>query len=344
VDAIRPYVLVAAGVFMVVVGLGMTGRVPWAARLSPRPPRILVQALRRVQRKARNDSAAQHRSLLTPIAFGLLTGLFPCAPLIAAELTAVSSGSVLSGGVAMFAFGLGTAPLLFAFGVASTLLPRQMRQRMVAVLAVLVVAFGVVYVSRGLTRLGLPVTPTTARQALFGESGARTAPALSYDAAADGVKEVHLTIADVQFAPSTLSVPVDEPFRLIIDRREANACSDQLAVPELGLLADLAPNTRTTIDVPAASAGAYTLTCGMGMMSGQIVAGAAPAKEPSPLAWAGLGLTGVAAWYAVARPHAGSPGPRRTLWGLRRSTALFFLGALAFALLAGLSLGGAFSA
>ncbi len=244
----------------------------------------------------------------------------------------------------MLAFGLGTAPLLFAFGVASGLLPRRVRQRMVAVLALLVVAFGMVYLSRGLTRLGLPITPATARQALFGGPAAEPATAPSYDTAADGVKEVRLTIADVRFAPSTLSVPVDEPFRLVVDRREANACSDQLAVPELGLLADLAPNARTVIDMPAASAGDYTLTCGMGMMSGEIVAGATAAQEPSPLAWAGLGLAGAVAWYAVARPRPGSPPARRTLWGLPRSTALFLLGALVFALLAGLSLGGAFSA
>ncbi len=57
VDAVRPYVLVAAGVFMVVVGLGMTGRAPWAARLTPRPPRFLVRALGRVRHKAQADAA-----------------------------------------------------------------------------------------------------------------------------------------------------------------------------------------------------------------------------------------------------------------------------------------------
>src|SRR5512133_3368190 len=31
-DAIRPYVMVAAGLFMIVLALGMTGKVPWAAK------------------------------------------------------------------------------------------------------------------------------------------------------------------------------------------------------------------------------------------------------------------------------------------------------------------------
>lgn len=343
VASIRPYVLVAAGVFMIVVGLGMTGRARWAARLAPRSPQFLTRALARVRRKAQADAAEQRSSLLTPAAFGLLTGLFPCAPLIAAQLTAVSSGSVAGGGVAMLAFGLGTAPLLLAFGVASSLLPQRTRLRLVSVLALVVIAFGVVYVSRGLTRLGMPVTPATARQALLGDPGTAAVGAPAYGTAPDGVKEVSLAIANTQFAPSTLSVPVDEPFRLIVDRREANACSDQLAIPALGMVSDLTANGLTVIDMPAAPTGTYTLTCGMGMMSGKVVAGdvATGARDPSPLAWTGLALAGVVAWYSLARPRGSTAA--RTLWGLPRATALFFVGAAAFAIIAGLSLGGVFS-
>ena len=344
VDQIRPYVLVAAGVFMIVVGLGMTGRFPWAARLTPRPPQILVRALTQVRRQAKVHAAAERSSLLTPAAFGLLTGLFPCAPLIAAQLVAVSSGSVLGGGVAMLAFGLGTAPLLFAFGVVAGLLPQRTRRRVVAVLAIVVVVFGAVYVNRGLTRLGSPLTASTVRQSLFGSSGAALAAAPAFATAPDGVKEVQLVIANVQFSPSTLRVPVDDPFRLVVDRREADACSDQLSIPELGLLVDLAPNDVTIIDVPSTDNGTFTLTCGMGMMSGQVVAGAATSPRPaSPFAWAGLALVGVVGWHGLARRQAGTRTPRRALWGLPRATALFFAGAFVFAVLAGLSLGGVFS-
>src|SRR5512133_1301595 len=104
-DAIRPYVMVAAGVFMIILALGMTGKVPWAMRFTPRPPKFLVKALTAARRKAKTDADAHHTSLATPVTFGLLTGLMPCAPLMAAQLNAAASGSAVSGALAMFAFG-----------------------------------------------------------------------------------------------------------------------------------------------------------------------------------------------------------------------------------------------
>jgi plastocyanin domain-containing protein len=44
-----------------------------------------------------------------------------------------------------------------------------------------------------------------------------------------------------------------------------------LAVPRLGVLADLKPFGRTVVEIPATKAGSYPLTCGMAMMSGRIV-------------------------------------------------------------------------
>jgi len=67
------------------------------------------------------------------------------------------------------------------------------------------------------------------------------------------------------------------------------------------VLADLAPNAVTTVDVPATKAGSYTLTCGMGMMSGQLSVGAAGAKSASPLPWLLLALAGAGGALWIAR-------------------------------------------
>ncbi|MDR3686491.1 MAG: sulfite exporter TauE/SafE family protein, partial [Coriobacteriia bacterium] len=78
-NGIRPWIMAVAGLFMIVLGLGMTGKVPCAARLTPRPPRVLIAALSKLRRKATSDADAGQSSIATPIAFGLLTGLMPCA-------------------------------------------------------------------------------------------------------------------------------------------------------------------------------------------------------------------------------------------------------------------------
>ena len=65
--------------------------------------------------------------------------------------------------------------------------------------------------------------------------------------------------------------------RLLLDRQEDAACSDRLVIKQLGVDVALAPNAVTTIDLPATAAGTYSMTCGMGMMSGQLVVGGAGA-------------------------------------------------------------------
>ena len=127
-DAVRPWVHARGRLFMVILGLGMTGKAPWAARLTPRPPRALINAISGLRRRATRTPSPARASLATPVSFGLLTGLMPCAPLMAAELAAASSGSVLGGGLTMVAFGLGTLPLLFAFGTASSLVPGTLEE------------------------------------------------------------------------------------------------------------------------------------------------------------------------------------------------------------------------
>lgn len=281
-SAVRPFVMVAAGLFMIVLALSMTGRVKWATRLTPRPPKFLFKAIAATRRKAVTDAREDRATLATPITFGLLTGLMPCAPLIAAQLNAAASGSALGGALAMFAFGLGTAPLLFGFGMASSFAPKRFKEKAMIALAVVVLVFGVTYLNRGAVLLGSPVTLQAARDAVFGGD---TSPAAGYTLAADGYAEVPVVIENTQFVPATLDLPADTPVRLVVDRREANACSDQLAVPQLGVLADLTANGTTVIELPAAAAGTYTLTCGMGMMSGRlVVAGSARAAGTTAVA------------------------------------------------------------
>jgi sulfite exporter TauE/SafE/plastocyanin domain-containing protein len=276
-DRARPFVMLVAGALMIVVGLGMTGRFPWAARLTPRPPKFLTAALTSIRRRGRADADAGESTLATPVTFGLLTGLMPCAPLMAAELAAAGTGSTISGAAAMLAFGIGTAPLMLAFGTASGLLRPDFKRRMISALAVVVVLLGVVYLDRAATRLGSPVSLSAARQSIFGPATS-TAAVASYSTGADGVTEVPLVIRNTQYVPAALQIPADKPIRLIVDRQEDNPCSDQLAVPQLGITVDLKPNGVTAVDLPAAKAGEYTLTCGMGMMSGRISAVSAPSE------------------------------------------------------------------
>jgi sulfite exporter TauE/SafE len=271
----RNWLMVVAGVYMVLLGIGMTGKVKALRHIQPRPPKFLVDALSRNRKKASADAAEGHASLATPISFGLLTGLMPCAPLIAAQASAMASGSPLNGAAAMIAFGLGTAPLMLVFGFGSSLLSRQFQSKLQIVAALAVVIFGLVIFNRGLMVVGSPVTFDSARVAILGSGTPATTA--SYTKGADGVVEIPLTIENAAYVPNTLSLPANTPVRLVVDRKESNSCSKQLAIPQAGVLANLVDNGITKVDVPALPAGSYTLTCGMGMISGSISVGAAGA-------------------------------------------------------------------
>jgi sulfite exporter TauE/SafE len=271
ITGFRNWLMIVAGFYMVLLGLSMTGRFTVLRYLSPRPPKFLVTALSGMRRRANVDADTGHHSLAAPLALGALTGLMPCAPLIAAQAAAISSGSPLSAAFAMIGFGLGTAPLMLAFGFFSTLLSRAFQRKLQIVSALAVILFGLVILNRGLMLVGSPVTFDTMRTAIVSSPSAGTSG--GFETGADGVVEVPITIRDTEYIPREVVVPADSPVRLVVDRQEDFACSDQLSIPAAGnLLVDLKPNGVTRIDVPPMRAGTYTLTCGMGMMSGSIVA------------------------------------------------------------------------
>ena len=281
IKGIAPYAMVVAGVYMVILGLGMTGRFPWAARLTPRPPKALITALSGLRRKAKTDAAEGESSLVTPAAFGLITGLMPCAPLQGAEIIAAGTGSYVSGGVAMFAFGLGTMPLLFAFGTASSFIPKDWKHRLNLVLAIVVILFGAVFLDRAARLLGFPVNSAAIVAAV---TGGQSTTGNRFKTGADGVVEVPLSIIDTQYVPQTVSIPAEKKVRLLVDRQEDVACSDRLVIKQLGIDVALAPNAVTKVDVPPTAAGTYSMTCGMGMMSGQLAVGGR-SSGPSPFVW-----------------------------------------------------------
>ena len=269
ITSFRNWLMVVAGVYMVLLGISMTGRVRVLRYLTPRPPKFLVRALSSERKKATSDAVEGHASLATPVIFGLLTGLMPCAPLIAAQASAVASGSPLRGAWGMVGFGLGTMPLMLVFGFASSLLSRRFQARLQVVAAIAVMIFGLVILNRGLMLVGSPTTFDSVRTAVVGGSVSPAHP--GFKTGADGIVEVPLMIQDTTYVPDKVTIPAGTQVRLVVDRREDIACSDQLSIPAVRVLADLKANGITEVLVPPMKVGTYTLTCGMGMMSGSLI-------------------------------------------------------------------------
>jgi len=272
---VRPWILVAAGVFMFVLGLGMTGKAPWAARLMPRPPKFLVSALARMRRKAVQDGERNGVDVATPVAFGLLTGFLPCAPLQGAQIIAATSGSALAGGVTMLFFALGTMPLMLAFGTTASMIPVDWRRRLNVVLAVVVMVFGLAYLDRSAVLLGSPITLESLSATLTGATA--RADSVKLPTGADGVPEVRVEILHDTYIPSAIAIPANRPVRLLVKRQKGDCahdgmCAAEILIKRMGVDATLTPLATTAVTLPPAPAGTYTMSSPCGMITGQIVA------------------------------------------------------------------------
>ena len=81
---------------------------------------------------------------------GLLLGLMPCGPLYAMEINAAGTGSIGAGMLTMLAFGLGTVPTLYAFGLVSSTVGHRLPRRLFQFAALVVILLGVFTLLRGL--------------------------------------------------------------------------------------------------------------------------------------------------------------------------------------------------
>jgi sulfite exporter TauE/SafE/copper chaperone CopZ len=157
----RGLIAILSGLFMIIMGLSMTGLFPWINKITPRLPRIF---------REKAGSAGRGKG---PFVVGLLNGLMPCGPLQAMQLYALGTGSFAAGALSMFFFSLGTLPLMFGLGAIVTMLGSKFTKNMLKVSAVLVAVLGVIMLSRGLvlSGVGLP-SLSSASAAASGSSAA----------------------------------------------------------------------------------------------------------------------------------------------------------------------------
>jgi len=94
-------------------------------------------------------------SIISVFYIGLLNGFLPCGLVYVALAGALATGSLVQGTLYMVFFGLGTAPLLFAFSVFGQFIGAGVRRKFNKVVPVFIVVLGVIFILRGMN-LGIP--------------------------------------------------------------------------------------------------------------------------------------------------------------------------------------------
>ena len=91
------------GIVMLILGINLLDVFPWAKKLQLSMPKFL-------SRQAYGVSKLNHR--LTPFLVGIATFFLPCGFTQSMQLYTLSTGSFINGALTMFAFALGTLPVL----------------------------------------------------------------------------------------------------------------------------------------------------------------------------------------------------------------------------------------
>ena len=134
---------IAAGIFMILAGLSLIGKIEFLTRLEHSFSRSswYSNAFRYIIR----DS-----SLYSFYMLGLLNGLLPCGLVYFFAVEAASTGSPLLGAFVMLIFGLSTIPALMGLGLFTSLFTKSsLRQIMINLASIVVVMYGLYTIYHG---------------------------------------------------------------------------------------------------------------------------------------------------------------------------------------------------
>jgi sulfite exporter TauE/SafE/plastocyanin domain-containing protein/copper chaperone CopZ len=267
---------IAAGAFMLFLGVRMLGVFPWLSRLRVR----LLWGGRHgaatghgaadgdpggascaTHEKPQSASVALHRtrSSRSPFFVGLANGLMPCGPLQTMQVYALGTGSMLAGALSMFLFSLGTVPLMFGFGAVSSFLSARFNRGMLKASGVLVAVLGLVMFTRGMNLFGVGVT-------IPGRAGSSS---VSVASIRNGVQNVSTRLDSGRYYPLVVQKGIPVRWTVTAKAEDLNGCNNPLTVPQYGIRKQLVPGDNL-IEFTPEREGTITYTCWMGMISSTI--------------------------------------------------------------------------
>lgn len=245
----RAVIGVAAGAFMVAMGLTLMGILR---------PGVLSKLLpKKAVRKVASATATLRQR--GPFLLGLVNGLMPCGPLQAMQVYAVATGSAAVGALSLFAFCLGTVPLMFVAGSVITALKARWRRGLMRVGGAMLVVFGLVAAGNGATLLGINVS-------LPVQHGSDEVVAATD---ADGIQRATVEVDYGAYQDVRLKAGVPAELTFHVPEGKLIGCNSSLAIPAFGIQADLATG-NTVVSFTPDQAGTYPYACWMGMIKATV--------------------------------------------------------------------------
>ena len=243
-SAVKGGIMIAAGIFMVIISFNILGIFDFLKKFQPRLPKKLTAKISRFGRGK--------GSFVT----GLLNGFMPCGPLQSMQIFALSTGSFISGFLSMFCFSIGTVPLLFLFGFFGGKLNKKFSGWMMRISAAVILLLSLSMLANGLSLAGVNITGTDTESSVLAEGS-------------DDVQEVTSTMTYTSYEAITVEKGTTVEWTLVVPEGSLVGCNNRISIPEYDLEITLEEGENIITFFPEES-GTYTFTCWMGMIRSTI--------------------------------------------------------------------------
>ena len=239
---VRAVIGIIAAIFMIIMGLKMMGCFPIIKHIALPVPLKLKMILSKLSKG-------------NSFFIGLINGFMPCGPLQSMQLLAIASGSFIVGFFSMFAFCLGTIPLMFLFGLVAGIMKNKWKNTVALVGGVLIILFGVSMLSNNLALTGINLTTNSE----------------GYYVA---MQERDIQIVKTELLPNaypSIEVKLRKPVKWVImaDEGNINGCNNEINIPNLNMRVELHEGENIIEFLPNEE-GVINYSCWMGMIKAQI--------------------------------------------------------------------------
>ena len=241
------------GIFQIVIGIFMIATAGRLLNIHPIFRYFVIQPPKFILRLMRNQ--AQAKSIFTPAFLGILTVLVPCGVTQAMMLYAIGTSNPFWGAGILFAFMLGTSPVFFAIGIASSELFKKKAFNYIA--AAFIFVIGIVSINSGQILRGSVHTLQNYYSVIVGNQ---------QTSKIGNVVNIEITNRGYKSDVNTLKLGV--PVKLILKTSNVTSCARAFTIPDLNYFKILPATGTGTVEFTPTKLGNLTYTCSMGMYSG----------------------------------------------------------------------------
>ncbi len=229
---------------------------PLFRQLTFTPPKSVFKILR---------GESRNEGLISSLILGVMTILIPCGVTQSMMVLSVASGNPFYGALILGAFTLGTTPVFFGLGIASSEILKRPALRYLAATAIFTLAilsFNTGQILRGSAH-------TIQNYWAVISSGNNSAPSTNVLAeTTNGYQEAEIIVSSKGYKSNVRTLKAGVPVKLKVKTDNTFGCVRAFTIPEYNISKFLPESGETEITFTLRKTGRLTYTCSMGMFSG----------------------------------------------------------------------------